>query len=64
MTVVDVVELLAWALSAVIAGWLLTDLVRVSRRYDEDFLTNPVEGLDLPGADAPSGQPDDRRERT
>ncbi|MGH3328814.1 MAG: hypothetical protein ACRDPT_13655 [Streptomycetales bacterium] len=59
MTVVGVVELLAWALSAVIAGWLLVDLVRVSRDHDEDFLTNPVERLDVPGTGLQPGRDSD-----
>lgn len=47
MTFWKLLELLAWALSAGIAGWILIDVYRVSRRYDEAFLTSPIEGLDL-----------------
>lgn len=45
MTVWNFLELAAWALSAVIAGWLLYDAVTTSRRYSEDFLTHTIEDL-------------------
>lgn len=46
MTVWTFLEWLAWALCAVIALWMIADMVRVSRRYSEEFLTTPVEGID------------------
>jgi hypothetical protein len=46
MNVVHVLEYLAWAISAGLAGWMLYDAVKVSREYDEEFLTTSVEGTD------------------
>ncbi len=46
MTVWDVFEWAAWIISAVIAVWMIADLVRVSREYDEEFLTTAVEMID------------------
>ena len=56
MTVWDLLELAAWVLSALVAGWLLYDAVITSRRYSEDFLTNTLEDLgtgDLTNLDDP-----------
>ncbi len=36
----------AWGLSALILGWMLLDLVRVGREYDEEFLLSAREGSD------------------
>jgi hypothetical protein len=36
-------EVAAWVLSAGIALWMVADLIRVGREYDEDFLTTAVE---------------------
>lgn len=52
MTVAGVLELLAWVLSAVIAGWLVVDMIAVSRRHGEDVLINPGEHI---SADHPEG---------
>ncbi len=52
MTVAGMLELLAWLLSAVIACWLLADMVGVSRRYGERLLMNPGEHMPDPSADA------------
>lgn len=50
MSATDLLELGAWLLSAVIAVWLVVDVVRTGRKYGEDFLTSTVEDLDeLPG---------------
>jgi hypothetical protein len=46
MSVAGVLELLAWALSAVIAVWLIVDMTRVSMRHDEETLINPGEGME------------------
>lgn len=46
MSAAGVLELCAWILSAVIAVWLILDMTRVSRRYDEDMLINPGERMD------------------
>ncbi|WP_214366824.1 hypothetical protein [Pseudonocardia sp. H11422] len=51
MTIAGGLELLAWMFSAVIAGWLVLDMVRVARDHDEHVLTNAAEttdGLDEP----------------
>ncbi|MBC3193380.1 hypothetical protein H7X46_20165 [Pseudonocardia sp. C8] len=47
MSVVAIIETIAWLLSAVIAAWIVLDVVRVGRRYDEATLVNapdPLEG--------------------
>lgn len=62
MSAVDAVELVAWILSAVIAGWLMLDMIRVSRRYDEQQLVSAAdhrEGLAV-GELAESTPGDDR----
>jgi hypothetical protein len=46
MTTVSILNLVAWLLSAVIAGWLVVDVVRVSRNYDEKELINAAEMFD------------------
>ncbi len=46
MTIWDAFEWGAWIISAVIAVWMIADLVRVSREYDEEFLTTAVEMID------------------
>jgi hypothetical protein len=46
MTIWDAFEWGAWIISAVIAIWMIADLVRVSREYDEEFLTTAVEMID------------------
>lgn len=54
MTIVGAIELAAWILSAVIAGWLVLDTVRVGRNHDERLLINAAE----PGAGpAGTGEP-------
>ena len=45
MTVWDLMELSAWLLSALVAGWLVYDAVMTSRRYSEEFLTHTIEDL-------------------
>jgi hypothetical protein len=45
---VAVVELVAWVLSALIAAWLLVDMVRVARTHDEATLVNAPDPLDGP----------------
>lgn len=46
MTVAGILNLLAWLLSALIAGWLIFDMVRVSRNYDEEHLLSIPETFD------------------
>lgn len=38
-------EYAAWALSAVVAVWLLLDAYRTGRDHDEDFLVHTMEDL-------------------
>jgi hypothetical protein len=52
--IVHVLEYAAWAISIALGGWMVFDAVKVSREYDEEFLTTSVEGTDeLLRADAP-----------
>lgn len=46
MSPTSLVELAAWLLSAVLAVWLVVDVVRTGRKNDEEFLTSTVEDLD------------------
>ena len=55
MSTVAVVELVAWVLSAVIAVWMLLDMVRVSRHHDEATLVNAPDPLDDPPPAPPVG---------
>lgn len=43
MSVWGAIELVAWVLSAGIALWMIADVIRVSREYDEEFLTSAIE---------------------
>ena len=43
MSVWDAIELAAWILSALIVIYFIVDAVRVSREYDEEFLTTAIE---------------------
>jgi hypothetical protein len=52
---VAVVELVAWVLSALIAAWLLVDMVRVARTHDEATLVNAPDPLDGPPPAGPAG---------
>ena len=36
----------AWGGSAIIAIWMLSDLLRVNKEYDEDMLVSSREGSD------------------
>ena len=44
--IVDVLEWAAWIISAGLGIWMVADAIRVSRQYDEEFLTTSVEGTD------------------
>jgi hypothetical protein len=46
MSIAGVLELVAWILSAVIAAWLLFDMVRIGRTHDEHLLINVAEPID------------------
>ncbi|MEJ2885738.1 hypothetical protein [Actinomycetospora aeridis] len=52
MSAVAVVELIAWILSAILAIWLVSDLVRTGRRHDESSLVNAPDPLEDPPAPA------------
>ncbi|NLU72640.1 hypothetical protein HCC61_08135 [Streptomyces sp. HNM0575] len=46
MSTTTLLESGAWVLSAIIAVWLVADLVRTGRKHSEDFLTSTVEDID------------------
>lgn len=48
MSIVGVVELLAWLASAAIAIWMAQDVVRVGRTHDEASLVNAPDPLEEP----------------
>ena len=48
MSVVAVVETLAWVISIALAGWMLLDMTRVARRHDEASLINAADPLEEP----------------
>jgi len=50
VSVWSALEIAAWVLSAGIALWMVADLVRVGREYDEDFLTTAVEIDNVPAS--------------
>ena len=58
MTVAGTLNLVAWLLSALIAGWLIFDMTRVSRRYDEEHLLSIPEMFD----DIPMDDPVERQQ--
>lgn len=55
MTIAGGLELVAWVLSAVIAGWLVLDVVRIARDHDEHLLINAAETIDGPAEPRPQG---------
>lgn len=55
MSVWGALEIVAWVLSAGIALWMVADLIRVGREYDEDFLTTAVEMDHIPADDEEGG---------
>ncbi|MGD9988103.1 hypothetical protein [Pseudonocardia sp.] len=67
MTTASILNLLAWVLSAVIAAWLVYDVVRVARTHDEEDLINAAEMFDdldpqaaVPTPSSPSAKEDGR----
>ena len=44
MDIWNILEYAAWALSALFAILMITDLIRVDRTYDDDLLTSSREG--------------------
>jgi hypothetical protein len=44
MTTWDMLANAAWLISALIAIWMVVDLLKVSKEYPEEFLTSSREG--------------------
>jgi hypothetical protein len=44
--IVHILEWAAWIISAVLGVWMVYDLLKTGRVYDEEFLTTSVEGTD------------------
>jgi hypothetical protein len=44
--IVHILEWAAWIVSAVLGVWMVYDLLKTGREYDEEFLTTSVEGTD------------------
>ncbi|HET6390435.1 hypothetical protein [Hyphomicrobium sp.] len=44
MNTFELFEYVAWGLSAVLGLWMLFDMIRTNRAYDEDLLTSSKEG--------------------
>jgi hypothetical protein len=40
----QILEYAAWALSALLGLWMLFDMIKTNRAYDEDLLTSSKEG--------------------
>ena len=40
----QLIEYAAWALSAILGLWMLFDMIKTNRAYDEDLLTSSREG--------------------
>ncbi|HML30208.1 MAG TPA: hypothetical protein PKE16_15520 [Hyphomicrobium sp.] len=40
----QLLEYAAWALSAILGLWMLFDMIRTNRSYNEDLLTSSREG--------------------
>lgn len=52
-----IVEIAAWLLAGAIALWMVVDLIRVDRKYDEEYLGSAIEDL----SDAPNLEGDPTR---
>ena len=44
MNTFEIFEYLAWGLSAALGLWMLIDMIKTNRAYDEDLLTSSKEG--------------------
>jgi len=44
MVFFDILPYAAWAISAALLGWIVFDALRVSKKYDEEFLMSSREG--------------------
>lgn len=40
----EILEYVAWGISALLGAWMLLDLIRTNRAYSEEFLTSSKEG--------------------
>jgi hypothetical protein len=43
MSIVDLLEIAAWVISAVLVAWMVYDSIKVSREYPEDYLLSRVD---------------------
>ena len=43
MSIVDLLEIAAWLISAVLVAWMLFDAIKVSREYPEDYLLSRTD---------------------
>ncbi|AHB47551.1 hypothetical protein W911_02600 [Hyphomicrobium nitrativorans NL23] len=44
MNTFELLEYAAWSLSAFLGLWMLVDMIRTDRSYEEDLLTSSKEG--------------------
>jgi hypothetical protein len=47
MSIVTLLEYLAWIVSAVLVAWMVFDAVKVSREYPEDYLISRTDVDDV-----------------
>ena len=52
MSIVDLLEIAAWMISAVLVAWMLFDAIKVSREYPEDYLLSRTDIDDVEFDDA------------
>jgi hypothetical protein len=46
MTIWDIMTYAAWGISGLLLLWMLADMIRVDREYEEDLLMSSREGVD------------------
>lgn len=46
MNIWQILDWAAWAISALLFGWMVVDAFRVGQQYDEDSLLSSREGVD------------------
>lgn len=46
MNIWQILDWAAWAISALLFGWMFVDAFRVGQQHDEDFLLSSREGVD------------------
>ena len=54
MSIVDLLEIAAWVISAVLVAWMVFDAIKVSREYPEDYLISRTDIDDVEFDDARS----------